>query len=336
MRIAMINVPIPAPWLGRGSWITVPPQGYGGIQWVVANLIEGMLELGHQVVLLGAPGSAERGGLKVINEAGTPGEIGQWLRADASFDIVHDHSNGVVFNRDNGTPFPYLATYHLTGRPTMPKNVVYLSCAQRKAAGDTAAPIIPIPVVTAHYRNTLKKDDYLLFLGRVSPWKGVLEAAKFAKAVGLTLRIAGPTWDAEYRRQIQSEYSAKTDWRGEVGGIARLQLLGQARALLVLSQSLPGPWGNQWVEPGSTVVSEAAASGTPVIASENGCLSEIVPGVGVILKEHGWDVGVCIRALATLPSPDEVAEIARERWCHLKIARRYVDLYVRAIRGEHW
>jgi len=336
MRIAMINVPIPAPWLGEGSWITVPPQGYGGIQWVVATLIEGMLDLGHQVVLLGAPGSTERRGLNVINEAGTPREIRQWLGANASFDIVHDHSNGDVFNRENATPFPYLATYHLTGIPTMPKNVVYLSHAQRKAAGGGSAPIIPIPVVTAHYRNTLEKDDYLLFLGRVSPWKGALESAKFAKAVGLTLRIAGPTWDDEYRRQVQSEYPSKIEWRGEVGGADRLQLLGHARALLVLSQSLPGPWGHRWVEAGSTVVSEAAASGTPVIASDNGCLPEIVPGIGVILEEQVWEFGVCNRALVTLPSPVAVADIARERWCHLKIARRYLDLYVRAIGGARW
>jgi hypothetical protein len=30
LRIALINLPIKAPWLGEGAWIPVPPPGYGG------------------------------------------------------------------------------------------------------------------------------------------------------------------------------------------------------------------------------------------------------------------------------------------------------------------
>jgi hypothetical protein len=56
VRIALINTPFETPWLGPGHWITVPPQGAGGI---LANLIDGLTELGHEIYLLGAPGSAQ-------------------------------------------------------------------------------------------------------------------------------------------------------------------------------------------------------------------------------------------------------------------------------------
>src|SRR3954453_338033 len=109
IRVAVVNVPIAAPWLGEGVWITVPPQGYGGIQWVVAHLVEGLLDLGHHVFLLGAPGSNSRTRLEVIDEAGTPSEIRQWLAVNTnSFDLVHDHSNGEVFDRQFAETTPYL------------------------------------------------------------------------------------------------------------------------------------------------------------------------------------------------------------------------------------
>jgi glycosyltransferase involved in cell wall biosynthesis len=337
IRIAVVNVPIPAPWLGDGVWITVPPQGYGGIQWVVAHLVEGLLDLGHRVLLLGAPGSISRKGLEVVDEAGTPAEIRNWLIANTnSFDLVHDNSNGEVFDQQYGATAPYLATYHLTGTPTMPTNVVYLSRAQRSAAGIAMAPVIPIPVATSQYQTVHEKENYLLFLGRVSPWKGVLEASEFARTVGLRLRIAGPTWDEDYRRQVEAVYPSGIEWMGEVGGSDRLRLLARARAVLVLSQSVPGPWGHLWVEPGATVVSEAAASGTPVVASRNGCLPELVPGVGVILEERGWDAEECRSAIVSLPSSAAVRAVAKARWSHTKVAQEYVDLYRRTIGGERW
>ena len=41
MRIAQIAPP----------WISVPPQGYGGIEWVVSLLADGLVDRGHDVTL---------------------------------------------------------------------------------------------------------------------------------------------------------------------------------------------------------------------------------------------------------------------------------------------
>jgi hypothetical protein len=51
---------------GRGSlpgrrtapaWYCVPPSGYGGIEWVVALLADGLTDRGHEVTLFAPPGS---------------------------------------------------------------------------------------------------------------------------------------------------------------------------------------------------------------------------------------------------------------------------------------
>src|SRR5205085_10781063 len=44
LHIAMIAPP----------WFTIPPQGYGGVENVCADLIGGLIERGHAVTLVGA------------------------------------------------------------------------------------------------------------------------------------------------------------------------------------------------------------------------------------------------------------------------------------------
>ena len=50
-RIAMIAPP----------WFMVPPEGYGGVENMCADLVDGLVDRGHQVTLIGAgkPGRAQ-------------------------------------------------------------------------------------------------------------------------------------------------------------------------------------------------------------------------------------------------------------------------------------
>jgi glycosyltransferase involved in cell wall biosynthesis len=335
MDIAMINIPIETPWLGQGSWVTVPPAGYGGIQWVVANLIDGLLELGHRVYLLGAPGSLSNHRSLIVLDLGSTEDILTWL-ASNSVDIIHDHSNRIPLE----TLFPaqpYVSTHHFTGTPRNPVNAIYCSSAQCKAAGSSIAPVVRIPVNPARYRFSAEKEDYLLALCRVSPWKGALEAAQYAEAAGLRLILAGPAWEGEYFHTVMTKFRHVVDYRGEVRGMERLNLLAKAKALLVLSQPVMGLWGDIWCEPGATVVSEASVSGTPVISSDNGCLPEIVPHVGVVIPTGEELVPVRVRAtLSALPSAEMLQSAALREWHYLKIAQEYEQIYMQVIGGRTW
>ena len=335
MRIALVNIPFRAPAEYGSEWITVPPQGYGGIQWMVANLMRALLEKGHAVALLGAPGSPRAGPLHTVADAATPAAVASWLAAEA-YDVVHDHSDGAIFSAE-WSRGAFLSTHHLTGKPKTATNAVFLSEAQKAMAGQPAAPVVRLPVDVSRHVFRERKRDYLLFLGRVSPWKGALEAARFADAVGLRLYLAGPHWEEDYLASILRRHGANTEVLGEVGGRDRLELLADARAVLVMSQPVPGPWGGIWSAPGASVVSEAAASGTPVISSDNGCLPEITPHVGVVVpagerlsSRQARDV------LARLPAPAFVRAAAEREWGSHRIASQYEDLYARVMRGERW
>lgn len=333
MRIAIIN-PLYRYGADESRWITVPPQGYGGIQWVLANLISALADDGHKVLLLGAPGSRATPNVSVSG-ATTTETMREHLERFAP-NIVHDHSQ--TLSLDVGAPT--VRTHHGAGPAPEPERCTYLSRAHRRdaRASSPQAPVIPLPVDPRRCTFDADKDQYLLFLGRVSAHKGVREAARFARAAGRQLIVAGPVWERPYAQDLLENCNGTVRFVGEVGGDQRRHLLARAEALMVLSQPHGAPWGGTWCEPGATVVSEAAASGTPVIASDNGCLPEIVPGVGHVLAgDIDALTGNQARAiLRALPAPRDVRRVALARWGHRLIARRYVEVYRDVIGGANW
>jgi len=210
-------------------------------------------------------------------------------------------------------------------------NVVFLSNAQRASAGDSVAPVIRLPISPNRYEFRSDKEQFLLFLGRVSAWKGAREAALFARTAGLHLVVAGPCWETDYKQSVEAAHAGGVSFLGEIGGTHRLELLAAARAVLALSQTVPGPWSSMWVEPGSMLVAEAAVSGTPVIATPNGCLSEIVPGVGAIVPEGVVPGDLVHAALRSLPDSEAVRALAIKRFGHYRIAGEYISLYRRIV-----
>lgn len=336
LKIALVNPPYRSP-TRPDTWITVPPEGYGGVQWVLANLIDGLRALGHEIHLLGAPDTVSRDpGLNVIHAA-EPAEMRQWVR-HTDLDIVHDHSNGIIGPEHVRLDTAYISTHHMTGRPMHPQNCVYLSRAQRSDAGATdGAPVVRIPINVGRYPAGSRKDDFLLFIGRVSSHKGTLEATAFAQAAGLPLLVAGPSWEPEYRAQVESVGKASVTFLGEVGGARRLDLLARARAVLALSQPVSGPWGGVWCEPGATVVSEAAASGTQVIATPNGCLAEIVPSVGRLVSYGSTFDPAVVREYVDNPVPPALLRSEAEaHWGHVRIASEYDSIYRALLNGAVW
>lgn len=85
------------------------------------------------------------------------------------------------------------------------------------------------------------------------------------------------------------------------------------------------------VRAGRRFVAEAAVSGTPVIATANGCLPSLMPGIGVVMSTGSKFTDASI--LSRLPAPGETRECALARWA---IADQYLRVYDRCLRGERW
>src|SRR5690606_28381835 len=95
-----LRVPLLAP-----PWCTVPPTGYGGIEWVVASLADGLVEAGHRVTLFASGGSRTRAEQQGVYDQPPSEQLGDpWFEAAhvlaayrerRGFDVVHDHTGAI-------------------------------------------------------------------------------------------------------------------------------------------------------------------------------------------------------------------------------------------------
>jgi len=112
------------------------------------------------------------------------------------------------------------------------------------------------------------KGNYLLFVGRLHPEKGVAEAVEVAQKTGDDLIILGPPVTGEYwDKKVKPYLGEKIRHIGVVSRKELYEYYGNAKATLVPIQ---------WEEPFGLVMIESMATGTPVIAFCRGSVPEIV------------------------------------------------------------
>ena len=122
--------------------------------------------------------------------------------------------------------------------------------------------VIPNAFTPNEFKYSDNKDDYLLYLGRVSGEKGIDIAIKTAQATGRRLIIAGPG-------HVDS-IPAGVEMVGYVDVEQRKTLLSNAAGLIAPTL---------YIEPFGNIVVEAAMSGTPVVTTDWGGFTEtVIPG----------------------------------------------------------
>jgi glycosyltransferase involved in cell wall biosynthesis len=288
LRIAMLAPP----------WIAVPPPGYGGVEEVVSVLTEALVRRGHAVTLLCAPGSTSNATVVTLLDAAHPDEIERSLyEADhvarafeaidlaagyRRFDVIHDHCGFTALAMADRIDTPIVHTLH--GQFTPSTSAFYLrhadkavlvgiSRAQLASAPQGIGPIvaIPNPLDVAAWPLQERKDDYVLWVGRMTPEKGPQRAIAAAAAAGVPLVLAGviqPGQRAFFEREVAPHVDGgRVRFVGEVGGAAKRTLFAHARGLLMPIR---------WEEPFGMVMVEALACGTPVIAFPEGAARELV------------------------------------------------------------
>jgi glycosyltransferase involved in cell wall biosynthesis len=338
LHIAMIAPP----------WFTVPPHGYGGVENVCADLVDGLLARGHRVTLIGAGSAGTRAGRFVATYAEPPSSrLGEPLPevlhaataarvlADLDIDVVHDHTlAGPLLAR--GRDVPTVVTMHgpVAGEPgdyyralgdTV--ELVAISGAQRRAAPDLpwlGTVYNAVDVATFPYRAD--KDEVLLFLGRLHPDKGAHLAIDAARRVGLPIVVAGKCSEAielaYYRSEIEPRLGPDVTIFGCANAVAKRDLLSRAAALV---------FPILWDEPFGMVMIEAMACGTPVVALRRGSVPEVVvDGITGVVCDVADELPAAINA-ARLLSPADCREHVRTRFDVTAMAAGYDACYREAL-----
>ncbi|WP_328853761.1 glycosyltransferase family 4 protein [Micromonospora globbae] len=338
LRIAMVLPP----------WLSVPPSGYGGVEHLVAGLVDALVDRGHQVTVFGAGpqhGTAayfvstvpelqyERLG-ETLPEVAHVARVTGLISAD-DFDVVHDHTTigPIIAGR---RAVPTVATVH--GNPVGEYGevlsftdqgvaLVAISHAQRRLnpqlpwAGTVhnAMDLAGIPRKTAPGRGPV------LWLARFSPDKGPDVAIRACRAAGLTLMLVGKCNEPIERRYYDEVIRPLLDEDVTVvfnaDREAVLQILVDARCLIMPIQ---------WEEPFGMVMLEAMATGTPVVAFNRGAVPELLrPGLTGLVCEADEELPAALHEASTLDPAACVAHV-EENFSTQRMARGYEQIYRRA------
>lgn len=328
-------------------WFTVPPQGYGGIERVIAALADALVDQGHDVTLFAPSGSCTRARLVETFPAELHAEIGSsaieahntllaYAQA-AHFDVIHDHTvaglaastshHGPIVHTAHGPIEPRIAGLY----EALPRNVhlVAISHHQRSTFPSGVEPaVIWNTLDTSDTPFSAEPGDYLLFVGRAAPEKGLADALTIAERAGLPLRVLlKVNEDREFafletlrprlsRPGVQLEFDATES-------VKRHAFAGALATLFPIS----------WDEPFGMVMIESMAAGTPVIAYPRGAAPEVI--------EDGVTGYLCTDAAESEAAIEALDRIDRLR-CRERVerlfnpadaAKAHAHLYQRALQA---
>jgi glycosyltransferase involved in cell wall biosynthesis len=330
-------------------WFAVPPTGYGGIEWVVSLLADGLVDAGHDVTLFAAGDSHTKANLAAIFSEPPSRQIGRtfpelkhvlscYARA-GGFDVINDHSGmlGAALGATTGTPVVHTVhgpldgeageIYELIAQVAPQVGLISISMNQRKPQPDLNW--------IANCHNALDfsvypwkptRGDYLLFLGRLSPDKGAHRAIAVAMATGLPLKIAGKLQEAKEREYfhelVEPHLVDGIEYLGEVTHGEKVELLQNARATL---------FPIEWEEPFGLVMIESMACGTPVIATRWGAVPEVIEhGRSGIIVDRYTEMADALEAADQL-DPQELRRYVEEEFSPERMVRDYLGAYEEAI-----
>ncbi|HEX4783071.1 MAG TPA: glycosyltransferase family 4 protein [Candidatus Sulfotelmatobacter sp.] len=289
---------------------SVPPRLYGGTERVVAWLTEKLVSFGHDVTLFASGDSvtnarlvpACKKALRLDEDCVDPIAhhalmVEKVFEQAEDFDLIHFHIDYLHFSRSRRVQVACVTTLH--GRQDVPDLVpLYKEFSEVPLVSISDSQRQPLPWVnwvgTVHHglpgdSLALNKEggDYLAFLGRVSPEKGLVRAIEIAIRAGKKLKIAAKVdrGDRNYfEHQVKPLLNHPLiEFIDEIGASEKQDFLGNAAALL---------FPIEWPEPFGLVLIEAMACGTPVIGHPYGSVPEIIPdGVAGFLVRN-LDEGV--------------------------------------------
>ena len=327
------------------AWFAVPPTGYGGIEWIVALLADGLVDAGHEVTLFASGDSHTKASLASVFPEAPSRQIGRtfwelkhalacFARAD-DFDIINDHTGmlGATLGATVATPLVHTVhgpldhepgqIYDLIGQVAPRVGLISISMNQRK----------PKPHLNwiANCHNALDfsvypckphRGDYLLFLGRLSPDKGAHRAVAVAMETGLPLKIAGKLQEPKEREYfhdlVEPHLVDGIEYLGEVTHGEKVELLQNARATL---------FPIEWEEPFGLVMIESMACGTPVIATRWGAVPEVIEqGRSGIIVDNYREMPAALEAADEL-DPLELRRYVEEEFSPERMVRDYVAAY---------
>jgi glycosyltransferase involved in cell wall biosynthesis len=258
--------------------------------------------------------------------------------AQLDLDLIHDHSlAGPLTARGPGPPTLLTAHGPVTGEfgayfraLADDVGIVAISESQRRSAPD-------LPwVATIHnaldvdeYPFSAEKQDYVAFVGRMSPDKGVAQAIDASRAAGrrviLAVKCSEEAERAYFEQDVRPRLGEDVELIEDADADRTNEILMHARCTV---------FPIQWREPFGMVMIESMACGTPVVALRNGSVPEVIADGGTgFIRDDPAELPEAIERANTI-DPRACRDWVAEHFDVPVMVSRYEDAYRRMLEGH--
>jgi len=280
---------------------------------IIYEIASGLVKKGHQVSLLGTADS-QINDVKIIpviekSFVDMPAFENPFYAETAylvklakkieeignNFDIIHNHTYPEFINLlvAKNIKTPIISTIHAQAFPEYDEvlslfpECYHISISQAHKKLFKKAKIYKViynGIDTNIYSCQEKKDDYLLWLGRLSKAKnpdgsfmdpkGIKWAIKLAEETNSRLLMSGNIEDMEfYEIDVKPHLTDKIKW---VGSLSSELVLTKSEVAKLMQGAKAFLMTINWYEPFGLVMAEAMSCGTPVIGFDRGAVSELI------------------------------------------------------------
>ncbi len=311
-------------------WIPVPPITYGGTELIVYWLTEELIKRGHQVTLFATGDSKTSAKLVPIwprslwrAKPQSPHAIiglmyEKVLAMQKEFDIIHDHCEFYTAPFSKFIKKPIISTIHhplyeemiILFKKFSQINYVAISKNQKKMGpGINFVKVIHHGLPVNNYQFNNEPQNYLLWLSKITPQKGLAEAIEVAKKSGEKLIISGVIpkgcedyFDFRIKPLIDGE---QIQFVGAADFTKKVELFKNAKAFIFPIRR---------AEPFGLVVIESMACGTPVIAYSEGSMPELIED-----GENGFLVNNQEEMIGAIKKIDQISRLE----CRLHVIKKF-------------
>lgn len=327
--------------------VPVPPIKYGGTEQVIFYLIKGLLELGHEVVLVGTGDSKVDCEIIPIVDKATffpihKAQIAEFEKGTKKFvqktkkiikslvsqvDILHSHGFDMT-GFDDG---PNVTTLHNTFNfqninqfvDNKDLNYIAISKNQQDALPElNYAGVVYNGEDPEQFPIVSKPEQYVCFLGRFDRDKNPHLAIQLAINKGIKIKLAGKLdhlGDGYFEEQVKPYFDHPlVEFLGEVNFEEKVQLLANAKCNL---------HPTNFREPFGLTVLEAAYCGTPTLAVARGSMPELIEEgrTGILVED--FVEGYSQLDIAFELDCNYIATRSRALFNYQNMAKQYVKIY---------
>lgn len=341
--------------------LPVPPKKYGGAEKIIYWLCEGLKERGHEVTLFGTKDSKVSCNLCPIIEKSlwsskikesTPYyayEMAIIARKakELKFDILHDHLGPWTLSLYGQTDVPILHTLHtpfkskdrIWAYQKLNSKLISISNAQRKPAPElNYLATIYNGIDVENYPFNKKPKDYFVWVGELSPRKGIFEVIKIAEMTKIKLVLAGRIPPARQSRDYAffNKYIAHKLNKGNIAYVGEKTPDGLKK---IYRDAIAFLYPLQWEEPFGLTMAESMACGTPIIAFKRGSVPEVIKDkkTGFIIKpfkKGKTNYEDFIKAIAHVEkiSREECRKWVEDNFTVKRMVEEYEKLYYKVVK----